>query len=92
MNDSTQDEGWWKRLSGGLKRTSSSLGSSITALVTNRPLDPETLDALEDELVRADLGEDLPHASSMRCVQDVMRKEFRPTRSRQSLPARLRRR
>jgi fused signal recognition particle receptor len=59
MNDSTQDEGWWKRLSGGLKRTSSSLGSSITALVTNRPLDPETLDALEDELVRADLGEDL---------------------------------
>ena len=59
MNDSTQDEGWWKRLSGGLKRTSSSLGSSITALVTNRPLDPETLDALEDELVRADLGQDL---------------------------------
>jgi fused signal recognition particle receptor len=59
MNDSTQTEGWWKRLSGGLKRTSSSLGSSITALVTNRPLDPETLDALEDELVRADLGQDL---------------------------------
>lgn len=59
MNDSTQGEVWWKRLSGGLKRTSSSLGSSITALVTNRPLDPETLDALEDELVRADLGQDL---------------------------------
>jgi fused signal recognition particle receptor len=59
MNDSIQTEGWWKRLSGGLKRTSSSLGSSITALVTNRPLDPETLDALEDELVRADLGQDL---------------------------------
>ena len=59
MNDSTQGDGWWKRLSGGLKRTSSSLGSSITALVTNRPLDPETLDALEDELVRADLGQDL---------------------------------
>ena len=59
MNDSTQTEGWWTRLSGGLKRTSSSLGSSITALVTNRPLDPETLDALEDELVRADLGQDL---------------------------------
>ena len=59
MNDSAQTEGWWKRLSGGLRRTSSSLGSSITALVTNRPLDPETLDALEDELVRADLGQDL---------------------------------
>ena len=59
MNDSTQTDGWWTRLSGGLKRTSSSLGSSITALVTNRALDPETLDALEDELVRADLGQDL---------------------------------
>ena len=59
MNDSAQTEGWWTRLSGGLKRTSSSLGSSITALVTNRPLDPETLDVLEDELVRADLGQEL---------------------------------
>ena len=59
MNDSTQTDGWWKRLSGGLKRTSSSIGSSITALVANRPLDPETIDALEDELVRADLGQDL---------------------------------
>jgi fused signal recognition particle receptor len=59
MNDSVQSDGWWKRLSGGLRRTSSSLGSSITALVTNRPLDPDTLEALEDELVRADLGQDL---------------------------------
>jgi fused signal recognition particle receptor len=59
MNDSAQTEGWWTRLSGGLRRTSSSIGSSITALVTNRPLDPETLGALEDELVRADLGQDL---------------------------------
>jgi fused signal recognition particle receptor len=59
MNDSTQTDGWWKRLSGGLERTSSSLGSSITALVSNRRLDPETLDTLEDELVRADFGQDL---------------------------------
>jgi fused signal recognition particle receptor len=59
MDDRTQDGNWWKRLSGGLKRTSSSLGSSITALVSNRQLAPETLDALEDELVRADLGQDI---------------------------------
>jgi fused signal recognition particle receptor len=54
-----QQQNWWKRLSGGLGRTSSSLGSSIAALVTNRPLDGETLDDLEDELVRADLGHEL---------------------------------
>jgi fused signal recognition particle receptor len=59
MNDSTQGENWWKRLSGGLKRSSSSLGASITALVSHRQLEPEALDALEDELVRADLGLDL---------------------------------
>ena len=59
MNDSTHGENWWKRLSGGLKRTSSSLGSSITAIVSHRPLEPETLDSLEDELVRADLGQDM---------------------------------
>jgi fused signal recognition particle receptor len=58
MNDSTQTS-WWKRLSGGLGRTSTSLGSTIGALVNNRRLDPETLDALEDELVRADFGQDL---------------------------------
>ena len=59
MNDSAGDKRWWNRLSGGLKRTSSSLGSSITALITHRPLEPATLDALEDELVRADLGQEL---------------------------------
>ncbi len=56
MNDSTQDGSWWKRLSGGLGRTSSSLGSAITGLVTKRRLDAETLEELESELIRADLG------------------------------------
>jgi fused signal recognition particle receptor len=59
MDEKTQSGGWWKRLSGGLSRTSSSLGSSIAALVTNRPLEGETLDDLEDELVRADFGHEL---------------------------------
>jgi fused signal recognition particle receptor len=56
MNDSTQSGGWWKRLSGGLNRTSSSLGSAITGLVRNRKIDAETLEDLENELIRADLG------------------------------------
>ena len=58
MNDSTQGENWWKRLSGGLKRTSSSLGGAVTGLVSKRKLDPETLEELENELIRADLGLD----------------------------------
>ena len=56
MNDSTQGGSWWKRLSGGLKRTSSSLGSAIFDLVSKRKLDAETVEELESELIRADLG------------------------------------
>jgi fused signal recognition particle receptor len=56
MNDSTQGGSWWKRLSGGLKRTSSSLGNAISDLVSKRKLDAETVEELESELIRADLG------------------------------------
>ncbi len=59
MNDSIQKQSWWKRLSGGLKRTSSSLGSAITGLVSKRKLDAETLEDLEHALIRADLGPEL---------------------------------
>ncbi|HEX5211764.1 MAG TPA: signal recognition particle-docking protein FtsY [Pseudolabrys sp.] len=55
MSDSTQTS-WWKRLSGGLKRTSSSLGGAIASLVTQRKLDADTVEELEHELIRADLG------------------------------------
>ncbi len=55
MNDSTP-KSWWKRLSGGLKRTSSSLGSAIADLVTKRKLDAAAIEELEHELIRADLG------------------------------------
>jgi fused signal recognition particle receptor len=56
MNDSIQGGSWWKRLSGGLGRTSSSLGSAISGLVSKRKLDAETVEELESELIRADLG------------------------------------
>ena len=56
MNDETQKTSWWKRLSGGLKRTSSQLGSAIAGLITKRKLDADTLEDLEAELIRADLG------------------------------------
>lgn len=47
---------WWKRLSRGLSRTASSLGSGITAIFTTRKLDADTLQDLEDILIQADLG------------------------------------
>ncbi|MFP5456444.1 MAG: signal recognition particle-docking protein FtsY [Alphaproteobacteria bacterium] len=59
MNDSTEDQpkqSWWRRLSGGLKRTSASLGTAVADLVTKRKLDRAMLDDIEDVLLRADLG------------------------------------
>jgi fused signal recognition particle receptor len=59
MDETTQKTSWWKRLSGGLKRTSSSLGAAITGLVSKRKLDASTLEELENELIRADFGIDV---------------------------------
>ena len=58
MND-TPKQSWWQRLSGGLKRTSASIGSAITDLVSKRKLDGATLEELEELLIRADLGVDV---------------------------------
>jgi fused signal recognition particle receptor len=55
MNDSTR-QSWWQRLTGGLKRSSSALGSAISDLVSKRKLDAAAIDELESELIRADLG------------------------------------
>jgi fused signal recognition particle receptor len=55
MNDSEQNGSWLKRLSGGLKRTSSALGEAIADL-SKTGLDSATLEELEQELIRADLG------------------------------------
>jgi fused signal recognition particle receptor len=55
MNDSTKTS-WWQRLKGGLARTSSSIGSAITDLVSKRRLDADTIEELEEVLIRADLG------------------------------------
>ena len=59
MSDSIQEQpkrSWWRRLSDGLKRTSSSLGTAVADLVTKRKLDRAMLDDIEDVLLRADLG------------------------------------
>jgi fused signal recognition particle receptor len=62
MSDSMQEQpkrSWWRRLSDGLKRTSSSLGTAVADLVTKRKLDRAMLDDIEDVLVRADLGSEV---------------------------------
>jgi fused signal recognition particle receptor len=58
MNEPNSKPSWWQRLSGGLKRTSGSIGTAVTDLVAKRKLDQAMLDDIEDVLIRADLGID----------------------------------
>src|SRR4051794_7659807 len=59
MNDQPEEkQSWWQRLSGGLKRTSASIGGAVADLVVKRKLDQEMLDEIEEVLIRADLGLD----------------------------------
>src|SRR5258708_34723819 len=60
MNDqSTEKQSWWQRLAGGLRRTSSSIGTAITDLVSKRKLDAAMVEEIEELLIRADLGVDV---------------------------------
>src|SRR3954467_15405812 len=57
MSDQPEEkQSWWQRLSGGLKRTSASIGGAVADLVVKRKLDQEMLDEIEEGLIRADLG------------------------------------
>jgi fused signal recognition particle receptor len=62
MNDTpkeTPKQSWFARLTGGLKRTSATIGSAISDLISRRKLDAATIEELEELLIRADLGVDV---------------------------------
>ncbi|HAN63220.1 MAG TPA: signal recognition particle-docking protein FtsY [Rhizobiales bacterium] len=47
---------WFAELRHGLSRTSTALSDNIASVLTKRKLDEETLDRLEEVLIKADLG------------------------------------
>jgi fused signal recognition particle receptor len=59
---SDEGPGWsgmYARLKAGLTRTATVLSSGLTGLLTKKRLDAETIEGLEEALIRADLGADL---------------------------------
>src|SRR5580698_3596890 len=64
MDDSTTHapdagrQSWWRRLRGGLSRSSASIATAIADLVSKRKLDAGVIAELEDVLIRADIGVD----------------------------------
>ncbi|MBP6985910.1 MAG: signal recognition particle-docking protein FtsY [Alphaproteobacteria bacterium] len=53
---SDEKKSWLKRLTEGLKKTSSALTDGITSIVLKRKLDAEVLEELEDLMIQADMG------------------------------------
>src|SRR2546430_16909581 len=57
MNDQPEEnQSWWQRLSGGLKRTSASIGGAVADLVAKRKLAEAVLEEVGDRLSCAALG------------------------------------
>jgi fused signal recognition particle receptor len=60
VNEETRERaGFFTRLRDGLSRSSRALADGISDIFTKKPLDADTLSALEELLIRADLGSSL---------------------------------
>lgn len=56
-----QKQGWFKRLTSGLSRTTREMTEQVTSVLVKKPLDQDQLDQLEEMLIEADLG---PYAAA----------------------------
>ena len=71
-------EGWFRRLSQGLSRSSETLGAGIAGIFTKRRLDAETVSELEDILIAADLGPAAAAKLASAVAQDRYDREIGP--------------
>jgi fused signal recognition particle receptor len=72
---SDKQPGFFSRLAQGLKRSSSRLGDSVSAIFTKRKLDAAALEELEDALIAADLGAAAAIQVTERLAKDRFDKE-----------------
>ena len=69
MSDEGSAQGMFARLKAGLSRTASAFSGGLVGLVTKDKLDAETLEMLEDALVRSDVGTALAHELSAQIAE-----------------------
>lgn len=72
---SEKKPGFFSRLAQGLRRSSTQLGDSVTAIFTKRKLDAAALEELEDALIAADLGAPAAARVTERLARDRFDKE-----------------
>lgn len=56
LSDHSDEGGWISRLTTGLSKSTNKITTGIADVLTKKKLDQDTLDALEDALIEADLG------------------------------------
>jgi fused signal recognition particle receptor len=67
-----EKKSWLKRLTEGLKKSSSAITDGITSIIFKRKLDAEVLEELEELLIQTDIG---VHVSS-RFIQEIANSRF----------------
>jgi fused signal recognition particle receptor len=80
QNDENTERGFFRRLRGGLAKTRTALSSGIGNLLLGRKaIDDEVLEALENSLLRADVGIDATQRIMDALAQRVKRKQLNDT-------------
>ncbi len=69
-------KGWLSRLTSGLSRSTQKVSESITGIFTKKKLDAQTLEALEEALIAADLGQKVAADICARIAKDRYDKEI----------------
>lgn len=75
--EETQGKSWFNRLKNGLARSSDQLTGSLSSVFTQSRLDENTLQDLEDILIRADLGVETAMAITGKLADQKMSKDVR---------------
>lgn len=79
--------GWFSRLKGGLKRSTTALSSGIGDIFTKRKLDASSIEELEDLLILSDLGVDLSARVCAKLSKNRFDKEISPEEVQTALAA-----
>ncbi len=84
MNDSAK-VGWLSRLKAGLEKSSSRIRDGISSALTRHKLDDQTIQALEEVLISADLGVATASRLTAKLAQDRFDQEIEETEVRRAL-------
>ncbi len=81
----TPKESWWDKLNKGLSKSSQQMSDGITGIFTKKKLDDATLEALEELLIKADMGVSTAHRITENLRKSRFGKDVTDTEVREAL-------